>query len=250
MPPELPSEEVAALERALLSMDRVAVVRILVGATLPTDSLGLALQGSHLPPIPMTRIDALLVPALRLIGSAWGAGRAALSQVYMAAKISEEIVDRVDPELRPLRLRTPRVGLAVLEDRHELGKRIVGMTLRAAGYPVRDYGAGVSVPELAEHIDDDGLDMILVSTLMLRSAIRVEALADALARRSIRPRLIVGGAPYLFDDGLWREVGADAMGVSAADAIGFIEDLVEGRPTPPAALPGLADLVPAKESVS
>jgi methanogenic corrinoid protein MtbC1 len=36
----------------------------------------------------------------------------------------------------------------------------------------------------------------------------------------------VGGAPFLFDDQLWQEVGADAMGKSASDAVAIVERLM------------------------
>ena len=57
---------------------------------------------------------------------------------------------------------------------------------------------------------------------MLRSAFRVEALRKELETFTRRPRIVVGGAPYLFDASLWKEVGADAMGRSAADAIELV----------------------------
>jgi methanogenic corrinoid protein MtbC1 len=36
----------------------------------------------------------------------------------------------------------------------------------------------------------------------------------------------VGGAPFLFDNQLWQEVGADAMGNSAAEAVTIVERLM------------------------
>ncbi|MEI7743071.1 MAG: cobalamin-dependent protein [Chloroflexota bacterium] len=222
MPQETPAD-VAALERALLTMDRVAAVRILAGTDHPGSGSVPGLDGASLPPIPLERVDRLLVPVLRSIGNAWGAGRAALSQVYMSARIADEIIGRVEPSARVVRANAPVIGVATLEDRHELGKRIVLLSLRAVGYPVIDYGAGIGVDDLAERADRDGVEVLLVSTLMLRAAIRVEALAARLGEMRVRPRLVVGGAPYLFDAGLWREVGADAMGRSASDAIDLVE---------------------------
>jgi methanogenic corrinoid protein MtbC1 len=217
-------QDLADLERALLGMDRTTAARVLAGPAAP-EIVGVpGLDGARMPPIPVERIDGLLVPALRSIGNAWGAGRVALSQVYMAARVADEIVAGIEATARPHRSPAPKMGLAVLEDRHELGKRIVSMTLRAVGYPVHDYGAGITVESLAEHAAADELDILLVSTLMLRSAIRVEALRKELDTYARRPRIIVGGAPYLFDEGLWHEVGADAMGRSAADAIELVGD--------------------------
>jgi methanogenic corrinoid protein MtbC1 len=40
--------------------------------------------------------------------------------------------------------------------------------------------------------------------------------------------VVVGGAPFLFDPLLWREVGADAMGRSASEAPGIIEKITGG----------------------
>lgn len=228
-------QDLADLERALLGMDRVTAARVLAGPDAP-EIVGVpGLDGARMPPIPLGRVDGLLVPVLRSIGNGWGAGRIALAQVYMAARVADEIVAGIEATARPHRTPAPRIGLAVLEDRHELGKRIVSMTLRAVGYPVHDYGAGITVESLAEHAEADELDILLVSTLMLRSAIRVEALMVELGKYARRPRVIVGGAPYLFDDGLWREVGADAMGRSASDAIELVSE------TPPVAAQGPAD---------
>ncbi|MFN8631588.1 MAG: cobalamin-dependent protein [Chloroflexota bacterium] len=225
--------DLADLERALLAMDRLAAARLLAGP-LAHEIVGVpGLDGARMPPIPVERVDGLLVPALRSIGNAWGAGRVALSQVYTAARLADEIVAGIGTSGRPFRSPAPRIGLAVLEDRHELGKRIVSMTLRAVGYPIHDYGAGISAESLAEHAAADELDILLVSTLMLRSAFRVEALRKELDGLPRRPRIVVGGAPYLFDASLWKDVGADAMGRTASDAIDLVGDaplLVQGDP--------------------
>ncbi len=214
---------IAALERALLAMDRVTAYRILTGRDDTGSALVPGLDGASIPPIPLERVDALLVPVLRSIGNGWGAGSVALSQVYMSARIAEEIISRVAPVERPVRDPAPVIGLATLEDRHELGKRIVGISLRAVGYPVIDYGSGITAEELADRAAEDGVQVLLVSTLMLRASMRVSVLAARLGELAARPRLVVGGAPYLFDESLWREVGADAMGRSAADAIDLVD---------------------------
>ena len=43
-------------------------------------------------------------------------------------------------------------------------------------------------------------------------------------------KVVVGGAPFLFDDQLWQEVGADAMGKSAADAVAIVTRLMGEMP--------------------
>ena len=100
----------------------------------------------------------------------------------------------------------------MLADHHVLGMRIVRATLSAAGYEATDYGHGIGARELAERALADGIEVLLVSTLMLPSALQVSELSTLLRGQDSRIKLVVGGAPFLFDKRLWREVGADAMG--------------------------------------
>ena len=163
-------------------------------------------------------IDQLIVPALDSIGSQWEKGEIALSQVYMSGRICEQLVDELLPPGQPARADQPRIALAVLEDPHLLGKRIVHSAVRASGIAVLDYDR-VTVGECIERVRRDGVEILLVSTLMLSSALRVAELRAALGEDV---KIIVGGAPFRFDRHLWREVGADAFGNSATDAAALV----------------------------
>ena len=70
--------------------------------------------------------------------------------------------------------------------------------------------------------------MLLVSTLMLSSALRVRELSALLRNAGSTMKLVVGGAPFLFDERLWREVGADAMGRCATEAPRIVEQICGG----------------------
>jgi methanogenic corrinoid protein MtbC1 len=176
---------------------------------------------------PLHAIDELVCPALEALGEQWEQGAAALSQVYMGGRICEQIVDSLLPphEAGPTPGDThPRIAIAVIADRHMLGKRIVRSVLRAAGWSLRDYGHG-SAESLAAGALADGLDILLVSALMLPSALEVKRLTAALATATPRIRVVVGGAPFVFDEQLWLEVGADAFGRNAADALAIVRRL-------------------------
>lgn len=175
-------------------------------------------------------IEHLVVPALQCIGRDWDEGRAALSQVYMSGRFCEELVDRVLPPSDPDRKHQPRSAIVVLNDHHLLGKRIVYAHLRASGYELFDYGR-LDVPQVVQRVRADGVRVLLVSVLMLPSALQVRALRQALDASPGPPvRLMVGGAPFVFDPELWREVGADAMGRTAADAVTLLNDWMRALP--------------------
>jgi len=167
---------------------------------------------------PMQAVEALMVPALIQLGHAWDSGQIALSQIYMSSRICEDIVERILPATAAERKAMPRVAIVVLCDFHTLGKRIVLSVMRASGFEVLDYGR-MEVNELVERALADDVKILLISVLMLPSALKVKAVCAALATRGSQVRVAVGGAPFLFDPELWREVGADAMGRSASDAV-------------------------------
>jgi methanogenic corrinoid protein MtbC1 len=193
---------------ALLTVDRLEVKRIL---TAPP-------QGYS----PYQLVEKLVVPALEEIGSGWESGRYSLSQVYMSGRICEEVVDQILPPMHETRHYQPKMGIVVLEDYHLLGKRIVYSILRASGYELINYGR-MNVEEVASRINQDQIEVLLISVLMLPSALRIKNLRERLIQQGSRVKIVVGGAPFRFDADLWREVGADAVGSTASEAVDIID---------------------------
>ncbi len=170
-------------------------------------------QGS----VPQT-VDQLILPALEIIGNRWEKGTVALAQVYMSSRICEELVVNVSPPSSLKHPGYPRMAIAVLEDYHLFGKIIVSACLRAGGYAFHDYGR-VTPQELVRKINKNSITIVLISTLMLRSALQVKEVKRLLLESGSSTRIVVGGAPFRIDPQLWKEVGADDMGRNAAEAI-------------------------------
>lgn len=172
-------------------------------------------------------VEEMMMPALVRMGEEWEAGNIALSQTYMSSRICEKLVDRVLPYSEEDRNRQPKTAIVVLGDYHTLGKRMVLSVMRTSGLPVLDYGR-MEPGELVERVLIDGVKILLISVLMLPSALQVREVRSALDARGAGVKIGVGGAPFLFDPELWREVGADAMGRSAADAVTIVRGWREG----------------------
>ncbi len=82
--------------------------------------------------------------------------------------------------------------------------------------------------KLVERALADRIRVLLISTLMLNSALRVRDLVDGLRAAGQDTKVIVGGAPFRFDPELWREVRADAMGYSASDVTDIVRIVMGG----------------------
>ena len=202
------------LTASLLAFDRVGARRVLQQALTTRPPLAVA--------------EEVVTPALEVIGQRWEAGQLSLSQVFMSGRICEELVDQFLPPADPTRKSQPTIAIAVLDDHHTMGKRIVRAVLRASGYEVLDLGHALKATELAQKAVEANVRLLLVSVLMLRAALQVPALLTALETAGAQIPVVVGGAPFLLDPQLHREVGAAAMGRNGADAVAIVRRFEEG----------------------
>jgi len=202
-------DRISLFEEALLSLDKVRANELFHEALTVYDT-------------PLQVVEGLVVPALEHIGKKWDVGDVALSQVYMSSRFCEELVDLSLPPSDPDRKHQPRSAIVILSDFHMLGKRIVYSVMRASGFELFDYGR-MSVEELIERAVDDRIRVLLISVLMLPSALKIRDVRDAFDSAGIDIKIAVGGAPFLFDEQLWSDVGADAMGRNASDAVEIVD---------------------------
>jgi trimethylamine corrinoid protein len=170
-------------------------------------------------------IDDLAVPTLEEIGRRWDRGLLPLAQVYISGRICESIIDEFLTGSAVARRPVPRLGIAALNDQHTLGKRVVSLVVRSAGHELMDYGSGANPEDLARRAAADSLDILLLSALMLSSALQIERVRRQLTALRAPTRIIAGGAPFRLDPALGQRVGADASGATASDAIRLISEL-------------------------
>lgn len=208
MGPERFDYRVENLISALITMDRLTIRDILN----PADG---KIQKELI-------IDTTIVPALEEIGRRWEEGTLAISQVYMAGILIEEAITAIFPEIENERNNQSKIATVVLEDYHMLGERIVAAHLIGAGYAPIRYGRR-DVSELLQLIKRDNIRYLLISTLMLPSALKVREVTSVLSGEGVK--VIVGGAPFRIDPELGNEVGADRVCNTASDAVMAIREL-------------------------
>ena len=172
-------------------------------------------------------VEAVIRLVLEDIGNEWERGDLSLAQVYMSGVLCEELVAPFLPERGSAfpSDKGPRMAIAVLEDRHTLGKRLVSSALHAEGYFPTDYGAGMTAERIAERATEEGVEVLQISTLMLHAALKVADLRKRLESLGAPTRIIVGGAPFRLDESLWREVGAHAFGPTAHSALSLMHSV-------------------------
>ncbi len=201
------NHQIQSFEQSLITLDRKTAHRIAEDQCLNLS--------------PDTFIEQIMIPAMERIGTGWEQDEIALSQIYMSSRICEEIIETLLPAGSVKSSENHNIAIAVFEDYHILGKRIVHTMLRSSGLNNKDYRR-VAKEDLINPVKEDHISIQLLSTLMLPSALRIKEVRDQLPENV---KMIVGGAPFRFDDRLYKDIGADYMGRNSSDALSIIKQL-------------------------
>jgi methanogenic corrinoid protein MtbC1 len=133
-----------------------------------------SIENEHTDPYPA--IEQILIQSLEQIGLEWEEGTAALSQVYMSGIIVESLITQHFKKARSHNPQDKKIGIVTLADQHTLGKKLVSMMLFAQGYQISDLGQGLTPEQIALAVSEQGIDILLVSSLMLPAALQVKKL--------------------------------------------------------------------------
>lgn len=138
----------------------------------------------------------VLNPALAHIGGLWEKKNASLSQIFVVAKIAEDILVRCSPSTQ---VSDGSRGVAVLgnieDDYHSLGRRIVASFLSTAGWEVHDLGNDVTAETFIETALETGACVIGASAMMQTTALHIRRVREQLDARGLsgKIKLAVGG---------------------------------------------------------
>jgi len=180
----------------------------------------------HLPP--KTILDDGLIAGMSVVGDRFRDHEIFLPDVLLAARAMYAGMDLLKPLL--IREGIPSIGRVVVGsvrgDLHDIGKNLVGIMLKGAGFDVIDLGHDVAPEKMvATAIEQDatviGMSALLTTTMPVMGDV-VRLLRERQPDGGIRT--IVGGAPVTA--AFAREIGADAYGFDAANAVNVVKELV------------------------
>jgi 5-methyltetrahydrofolate--homocysteine methyltransferase len=172
-----------------------------------------------------------LLAGMDVVGEQFRVREIFLPDVLLAARAMQAGLD----VLRPLLARdsVAAAGTVVLGsvkgDLHDIGKNLVGIMLKGAGFEVIDLGHDVAPERFVETAEQSGASVIGMSALLTTTMIGMRTVVELVERRGLagRVKTIVGGAPV--SESFAREIGADAYGFDAASAVERVRALVAGR---------------------
>ncbi len=176
----------------------------------------------------------VLEPTLELFGKRWAEDKnISLAQGYIAAKIAEDILTKTSEEKPEVVPATGPKGPVIMgnieDDFHSLGRKMICIFLRSAGWKVYDLGNDVLAEEFVDKAEEVGARVIGASAMMHLTAVNIAKLRNEIDRRNLNDRvqLAVGGAVFKIRPDLVDKVGGNGTADHAIVVPKLIERLWE-----------------------
>ncbi len=167
-----------------------------------------------------------LVAGMNVIGERFKNNEVYIPEVLIAAYAMKAAMTVLEPKLveagvQPL---AKAVVGTVQGDLHDIGKNLVAMMLKGAGFEVIDLGVDVSAQKFMEKARETKAKLIgmsaLLTTTMPSMAKTIKAVKDA----GLAVKTMIGGAPVTqtYAD----KIGADGFAPDAASAVDLAKSLI------------------------
>jgi len=110
-------------------------------------------------------------------------------------------------------------------DLHDIGKNIVSILLRGAGYTVKDLGNDVDTRSIVDAVREERPQFLGLSALLTSTMVQMGEVINELRETGLRDsiKVIVGGAPV--SEEFARSIGADGYGADGFAAVRLVESL-------------------------
>jgi corrinoid protein of di/trimethylamine methyltransferase len=182
---------------------------------------------------PVVALEEGLARPLREIGDRFGTGEAFITELIAAAQAMQAGAKVLNEEIARRGAASKKVGTFLIGtvegDIHSIGKNIVATMLSTAGFEVIDLGTDVPTEAFIENVEKHRPDILGLSALMTTTMTKQKEVVERLREAGLRDKvkIIVGGAPVTEE---WvKEIGADACGLDALNAVDVSLRLMEGK---------------------
>jgi 5-methyltetrahydrofolate--homocysteine methyltransferase len=177
---------------------------------------------------PKDILDNGLIAGMNVIGEQFGRHEIFLPEVLLAARAMYAGMDRLKPLL--LKENVPSRGKIIMGsvrgDLHDIGKNLVGIMLKGAGFEVIDLGKDVPPEKFVQTALDEGAHLIGMSALLTTTAPVMKEVILLLKEQELSGKIktIIGGAPIT--ETYARDIGADAYAYDAAKAVERVKQML------------------------
>jgi 5-methyltetrahydrofolate--homocysteine methyltransferase len=168
-----------------------------------------------------------LLAGMDVVSTRFGANEIFLPEVLLAARAMNAGMTLINPLLIADEVRSlGKVVIGTVKgDLHDIGKNLVGVMLKGAGFEVIDLGANVAPERFVETAEAEGAQVVGLSALLTTTMAGMKDVVSLLRDRGLdgRVKVIVGGAPL--SQAFADSIGADGYGYDASNAVTLVKRL-------------------------
>ena len=172
-------------------------------------------------------INEGLTKGMDMVGEKFEAGEYLIPDMLASAEAVGAAMEMLEPHLAKSGIKSKGTILVatVKGDLHDIGKSIVSILLRGAGYTVKDLGNDIDPQAIVDAVKEERPEFLGLSALLTSTMVHMEDTIRALADSGIRDnvKVIIGGAPVSAE--FAQRIGADGYGADGFQAIAVVESL-------------------------
>jgi 5-methyltetrahydrofolate--homocysteine methyltransferase len=180
---------------------------------------------------PEAIIKQALTAGMQVVGEKFSTKEYFIPDMLAAADAVGGAMDILKPYLEAANVETKGkfVIATVKGDIHDIGKNIVAILLKGAGYEVNDLGIDVPEDRIVSVVKEEDPDYVGLSALLTTTMVEMGTVIKALESNSLRDKVkvLIGGAAVSYDYA--KEIGADAFCSDGFHAIKVLEDFEAGK---------------------
>jgi 5-methyltetrahydrofolate--homocysteine methyltransferase len=171
-------------------------------------------------------LDNGLIAGMTVVGGRFKRNEVYIPEVLISARAMKSATEILEPELAKAGVEPIgkfMIG-TVVGDLHDIGKNLVSMMLKGAGFNVIDIGIDVKPEVFVEKAKATGAPLIGMSALLTTTMPAMEKTLKALRDSGISAKIMIGGAPVT--QGYADKIGADGYAPDAASAVDVAKSLI------------------------
>ena len=174
---------------------------------------------------PQVIITEGLTAGMQVVGEKFSTKEYFIPDMLASAEAVGAAMDILKPVLESANVETKgKFAIATVKgDIHDIGKNIVAILLKGAGYEVHDLGTDVPTEKIIDVVKKDKPAFLGLSALLTTTMLEMGEVIKALEENGLRDKVkvLIGGAAV--SDEYAREIGADAYCVNAFDAVRVLD---------------------------
>jgi 5-methyltetrahydrofolate--homocysteine methyltransferase len=168
-------------------------------------------------------LDKGMIPAMREIGDRFSKNEVYVPELLIAARAMQAGLTLIEPLLAGSgRKSLGKIAIGTVKgDLHDIGKNLVAIMLKGAGYDVIDLGVNCDVEKYKSGLEQ-GAQILACSALLTTTMPYMKEIVNAFKGKV---KIIIGGAPLT--QAYADEIGADGYSDDANGAVKLVDSLLK-----------------------